>query len=32
MQVLDELIDEKRTLVITESDGIACEACLISLA
>jgi hypothetical protein len=26
MQVLDELVDEQRTLVVTESDGIACKA------
>jgi hypothetical protein len=32
VQVLDELVDEKRTLVITESDGITCEACLPLLA
>ena len=28
MQVLDELIDEKRTLVITESYCVTCETCL----
>jgi hypothetical protein len=32
VQVLDELVDEKRTLIITESDGITCEACLPLLA
>ena len=28
VQVLDELVDEKRTLVITKSDGVTCKTCL----
>lgn len=32
MQVLDELVDEKGTLIITESDSVACETCLSLLA
>jgi len=27
-QVLDELVDEKRTLIVTKSDRVACETCL----
>jgi hypothetical protein len=26
MQVLDELVDEQRALVVTESNGVACKA------
>lgn len=32
MQVLDELVDEQRTLVVAQSDCVACETCLTMLA
>jgi hypothetical protein len=32
MQVLDELVDEQRALVVAESDGVACKAGLTRLA
>lgn len=32
MQVLDELVDEQWTLVVSQSDCVACEACLSALA